>query len=291
MGLFNKNKEPKEQKELEPQYFMSATNEPVYNYNVYYMTKLEKTLYFAAAFVVGGIVGLLFYGGLGKDEYGTATPLTYILNTIIFVVVGFIAGKVYLPMRTKQIIEKKKQKLNNQFRDLLDSLTTAIGAGKNVPDSFVSVKEDLSNQYNEDAAIINEVNVILSGLQNNINIEDLLFDFAKRSANKDIESFANVFKISYRKGGNLKEIIRNTHEILSDKLEINEEVTTTISASKLNLTIMTFAPIFMIAAIKMMSPDFASNFATPTGVMATTIAVGIFVLSYIIGKKMMVIKL
>jgi len=287
MSLFKK----KEAEELEPQYYVSATNEQVYNYNVYYMSKLEKLLYFAAAFIVGGIVGLLFYGGLGKDEYGNATAATHIINTVVFVVVGFIAGKAYVPMRTKQIIEKKKSQLNNQFRDMLDSLTTAIGAGKNVPDSFASVKEDLSNQYNEDSAILKEVNVIINGIQNNINIEDLLLDFSKRSANKDIESFANVFKVSYRKGGNLKDIIRNTHEILSDKLEINEEVTTTISASKLNLTIMTFAPVFMIAAIKMMSPDFAANFATPSGIVATTIAIVIFVISYFIGKKMMVIKL
>ena len=217
--------------------------------------------------------------------------MTHILNIVIPSIVGAVAVKVYLQMRNKQIIEKKKRLLNSQFRDLLDSLTTAIGAGKNVPESFLSAKEDLLNQYNEDADIVKEVEVILSGLKNNINIEDLLMDFAKRSANKDIESFANVFKVSYRKGGNIKDIIRNTHDILSDKLEINEEVITTIASSKFNLNIMTFMPIFMVAAIKMMSPDFAANFASSSGVVATTVAVVIFVISYFVGKKIMVIKL
>lgn len=287
MALFNKKEKPAS----EPQYYTSATNEQVYNYNVYYMSAKEKIFYFILAFLVGGIVGYLFFGGLAKDDYGNATTTTYILNAIVFCSVGVITGKVFLPMRTKQIIDKKRKILNSQFRDMLEGLTTAIGAGKNIPDAFASVKDDLANQYNEDSFILNEVNVILDGLQNNTNIEDLLLDFGKRSGINEIDNFANVFKVCYRKGGNIKDVIRNTHEILSDKMEINEEVMTTISSSKLNLNIMTLMPIFMIAAIKMMSPDFAANFATPSGIVATVVAVVIFVLAYFIGKKIMVIKL
>lgn len=287
MALFKK----KEKADLEPQYYISATNDQVYNYNVYYMSKKEKIIYFALAFVVGGAVGYLFFGGLAKDEFGNATRMTYILNIIVFCVVGAITGKLFLPMRTKQIIEKKRKTLNSQFRDMLEGLTTSLGAGKNVPDSFISIKEDLINQYNEDALIVKEVNTILNGLQNNINIEDLLMDFGKRSGINEISNFANVFKVCYRKGGNIKDVIKNTHEILSGKMEINEEVMTTISSSKLNLNIMTVMPVFMIAAIKMMSPDFAANFATPSGVAATIAAIFVFIISYLIGKKIMVIKL
>lgn len=287
MTLFKKKDKPAP----EPQYYTSATNELVYNYNVYYMSKKEKVLYFLLAFIVGGIVGYLFFGGLAKDDYGNSTIMTYVLNALAFCVVGLATGKVFLPMRTKQIIEKKRKILNSQFKDMLEGLTTAIGAGKNIPDAFTSVKDDLANQYNEDSFILNEVNVILDGLQNNINIEDLLLDFGNRSGINEISNFANVFKVCYRKGGNIKDVIRNTHEILSDKMEINEEVMTIISSSRLNLNIMTIMPIFMIAAIKMMSPDFAANFATPSGIIATVVAVVIFVLAYFIGKKIMVIKL
>lgn len=287
MALFSKKEKPVP----EPQYYTSATNEQVYNYKVYYMTKAEKIIYFLLAFIVGGCVGYLFFGGLAKDDFGNATMTTYIMNAVVFCLVGAITGKIFLPMRTQQIIEKKRKALNSQFRDMLDGLTTAIGAGKNVPDAFASVKEDLENQYNEDAFIIQEVNVILNGLHNNINVEDMLTDFGRRSGITEIDNFANVFKVCYRKGGNIKDVIRNTHEILSDKMEINEEVLTTISSSKLNLNIMTVMPIFMIGAIKLMSPDFAANFATPSGIAATVVAVIIFVLAYFIGKKIMVIKL
>ena len=104
MGLFTK----KNKAEQEPQYYLSATNVPTYNYKVYYMKPMEKVLYFVLAFVVGAAVGYLFYGGIGKDEFGQATTLTHILDIVISSIVGIAAGIMYLPIRTKQILNKKR---------------------------------------------------------------------------------------------------------------------------------------------------------------------------------------
>lgn len=280
----------KKKQDLEPQYYMSATNIPTYNYKVYYMSVIEKILYFLLAFAVGAAVGYLFYGGIGKTVDGDPTKTTYILNVTISSIVGLIAGKAFIPIRVEQIIKKKKKKLNTQFRDMLEALNTSLGAGKNVVDSFHSVYSDLKVQYEEDAYILKELEVIISGMANNIDIEVLLEDFGKRSGNDDIKSFANVFKICYRKGGNIKETIRTTHEILSDKMEINEDIETIVTSSKTEQNIMIVMPIALIGVIKMMSPDFAANFTTITGVMATTVAVVIFVAAYYVGKAVLDIK-
>jgi len=286
MGLFTKG----EKAAPEPQYYLSATNIPTYNYKVYYMSFAEKVLYFLIAFVAGAAVGYLFYGGIGKDEFGEATKLTWILNITISVSVGLVAGIAFVPMRTKQIIDAKKKKLNTQFRDMLEALTTSLGAGKNVVDSFRSVYDDLSMQYDEGTFILNELEVIVSGMANNIDIEDLLFDFGYRSGNEDIVSFANVFKICYRKGGNIKDTIRSTHSILSDKMAISEDIETVVTSNKTEQNIMVAMPILLIGMIKMMSPDFATNFTTLTGIISTTIAIVLFVVSYIVGKIILDIK-
>lgn len=302
MGIFNKkekgeenikpkkNKKKKEEKELEPQYYLSATNMQVLNYKVYYMSAKEKILYFLLAFVVGAVIGYLFYGGLAKDEYGQATMMTYILNVVISCGVGLIAGKMFLPIRTEQIIKKRKTQLSRQFRDMLDGLTSSLGAGNNVIDSFYAVKEDLAMQYEEGAFILEELAVIIAGLQNNIAIEDMLYDFGVRSGIDDIKSFSEVFKVSYRKGGNIKDVIRNTHAILSDKMEITEDIETVVTSSKTEQNMMMVMPIALVALIKCSSPDFAANFATVSGVISTTIAIGCFVAAYFIGKVVMDIK-
>lgn len=284
-------KKKKEKPVNEPQYYTSATNMQTYNYKVYYMKPAEKLLYFLLAFAVGAAVGYLFYGGLFKDVDGAATTATWISNILISGTVGIIAGKMFIPLKTKSIIENQQRKLKMQFRDMLDALDTSLGAGKNVVDSFQAAYDDLKVQYDENAYIVKELEIILSGIANNVDMEELLSDFGKRSGNDDIAGFANVFKICYRKGGNIKDTIRSTHAILSDKMEITEDIETIVTSNKTEQKIMIVMPILIIAMIKLLSPDFAAKFATLSGVLATTVAIVMFVISYFVGKSILKIKL
>ena len=281
----------KEKKPVEPQYYRSATNLPAYNYKVYHMKPLEKALYFLAAFVVGAAVGYLFYGGIGVDEFGNPTTLTWILNFFFCWVAGFVAGRCFVPIRRKAIIAKRQRMLKNQFRDMLEAISTSISAGNNVTDAFRSAYEDLKIQYEEDAFILKELEIILSGMNNNVDLVDLLQDFGARSGCEDIASFANVFKICYEKGGNIKETIRTTHDILSDKMEITEDIETIVTSNKTEQKIMVAMPIALIGVIKMMSPEFAANYTTLSGVISTTVAVILFVAAYYIGKIVLDIKI
>ena len=272
----------------EPQYFRSATNIPTLNYRVYYMSKNEIIFYSILAFVAGAFVGYLFYGGLGKDEFGNATLTTYILNALVMILAGAVAVKLFLPMRTEQLRDKRKSQLRNQFRDMLEALSTSLNAGKNVTDSFISVLEDMRVQYSQDAYIVQELEVINSGLLNNMNIEEILADFGARSGVEDISSFARVFEVCYRKGGNIKQVIRNTYDILSDKMAINEDIETVVTGSKNEQYLML---VMLIAMIKSISADFAANFATATGLVSTTIGLVLFVVAYFVGRKVLDIKL
>lgn len=286
-----KQNKKKEKKEKEPQYYYSATNMQTLNYKVYYMNMAEKIGYFLIGFIAGALVGYLFYGGLAKDEYGDPTTTTYILNILISGTTGVIAGLGFIPIRTEMIVTGRIKKLKTQFRDLLEALNTSFGAGKNVTDSFHGAYDDLRMQYDENAFIVKELEVVLSCMANNIDIEVALYDFGVRSGIDDIVSFANVFKVCYHKGGNIKETIRNTHAILSEKMEISEEIETIVTGAKSEQNLMVIMPIMLIGIIKLMSEDFAANFATPSGVLATTIGIIMFVVAYLVGRKVLSIKI
>lgn len=290
-SIFVKKNKKNDVKES-PEYGLSeVTNIQTLNYTVYHLKTWEKIVYFLIAFSVGAFVGYLFYGNLGKDEYGQATIITYVLNIMIPTIVGIIAGKMFLPMREKQIIEKRRKNLRDQFRNMLEGLVTSLGAGNNVPDSFSAVYEDLKIQYESDAYIIKELEIILEGIRHNVPVENIIMDFGERSGIDDIKTFANVFNISYRKGGNIKDVIRNTHSIISEKIEIAEDIETTVTSGKMDQKIMLVMPIALISIIKFMSPEFAANFATPAGIASTTIAIACFVGAYFLGKSMLDIKL
>lgn len=299
MALFKKKDQPNKQKrpkkkadakQKEPQFYKSATGDVTINYRVYYLSAAEKIGYFLVGFLAGGAVGYLFYGGIGKDSYGDPTMLTYILNTVVVAVCGILTGRVLLPIRQQQILESRQSRLKSQFRDMLEAISTSMGSGKNVPESFLAAYHDLKNQYEEDAFILQELKIINTGLENGINIEVLLSDFGNRSGCADIQDFAGVFDICYRRGGNIKETIQNTCSILGDKMNIMEEIQTTVAGSKNEQYIMLVMPILLIGLIKVTSPEFAANFATPAGIAATTIGVIMFVASYFVGKKLLSIK-
>lgn len=286
-----KGKKAKNQKMMEPQYYRSETGERTLNYRVYYMSFLEKVVYFILAATVGAAVGYLFYGGIGKDEFGEPTTLTYMINIIVMVLCGGLAGKLFLPIRQQQILESRKRKLKSQFRDMLEALSTSLGSGKNVPESFRNAYSDLQNQYEEGTFILQELKTINSGVVNGINIEELIADFGKRSGCPDIEDFAGVFEVGYRRGGNIRNTIRKTCQILGEKMEVAQEIETTVTGSKNQQYIMLVMPIVLVGMIKMSSAEFAENFTTTTGIIATTVAVVMFIASYFLGKKLLDIKM
>lgn len=271
-------------------YEVSATNRQMINYKVYRMTASEKALYFMIAFVVGAAVAYLFYGGIGKDDYGNATLVTYICDVVIMLIFGLVAVKLFMPIRKEQIIAARKKKLRAQFIDLLDSLATSISSGKNVPNAFVAAREDLLVQYQPDAFIVQEVDNIISGIQNNIDVGSMLLNFGERSGIQDIRTFGRVFETAYAKGANLKDVVRNSHLILSNKCEIESEIETKVASNKNEQNIMLVMPVILIFMIKMAGSDFADNFTTPTGILCSTIAIGTFVGAYLLGRKILNIE-
>jgi len=68
----------------------------------------------------------------------------------------------------------------------------------------------------------------------NETIEDALEDLAKRSHLEDIQNFTDVFQNLQENGGNLVNVIRNSTNIINDKIEIKEEINTLLAAKKLS---------------------------------------------------------
>lgn len=234
------------------------------DYNTYLPDKSEKLLWFAIGLIVGGLVLHIFYE-----------------NVWISLIAGIGCGFAFIPIRRNQIIEKRKTKLIPQFRSLMDALSTSIGAGKNMYDAFASASDDLALQFGDDADIVREVKMIQYGLHNNIQIEDLLMNFADRSGLPDIKNFANVFATCYRKGGNMKDVIRNTTSIIGDKIEIQMELETMVSGQKTEQNIMLVMPVVFVFIMKTLGGEMV-DLRSPVGVASVTVALCIFVAAYFI---------
>ena len=279
----------KKEKVVIPQYLNSPLNNPMLNYRVYVMSKTEKILVALAAFVVGGLVGLIFYGNLFMQD-GLPTQATYISNAVVFTVVGIAASKLLFPMYAKSRLEHRNSVLKKQFRAMLEALSSSFSTGSNVQNAFSSALGDLKMQFGEKDYIVQEMEEIIAASQQNIGFEVGLRDFADRSGNEDIMSFADVFEICYRKGGDMNFVIQRTHSVMSDKMAVADEIETKLTSNKMQHNVMSLMPIALVAMLRFTNESFAANFATLTGVAANTVAIGIFIGAYIYGNKIVDIK-
>lgn len=279
----------KEKRIEEPQYYVSKINNQVLNYCVYKMGNMEKIAYWIVACIVGGIVGLIFYANLFMKD-GEPTLATHISNIVVFCSVGIIAGNKFIPLREEQLCKKRKEILKMQFREMLSCLSTCLASGDNVREAFQSTYKEMSSQYGENSYIAKELKEVVLGMENNFSIEEILENFAIRSGIDDIKSFSEIFMICYEKGGNLKSVVRNTYELIGEKMTINEEIETKLTSNKMQQNVMSVVPIIMIAFLRLTSTSFAENFASLKGVVSMTVAIGIFIGSYLYGKKITDIK-
>lgn len=275
--------------EKQPQYYTSRINTVVMNYNVYEMKTNEKLIYTALILICGGAVGLIFYGGLFKAD-GVATIATYISNAIVFLGIGALAVKMCIPIVTENLRKKRIMTLRTQFCDFAVSLTNSLASGMNMRDALIAVNNDLQSQYADGALIVQEVQEIINGVNNNIPVETMLGDFGARSGVADIENFAVVFETCYRTGGDIKSVIRRTSEILSEKVIIASEIETAITSNKMQMTVMNVLPIAITLMMRLLSTEFAESFASIIGVIGLTISIGLFVAAYNLGQKIMDIK-
>lgn len=276
-------------KEAGPQYYVSKINTQVLNYDVYVMKKTEKFLYMILLFIAGGSVGLIFYGGLFKED-GQETLMTNISNSIVFALVGIIAIKYFLPTINISLKNKRTEKLKIQFCDFAAALTNALASGMNMTDALNAVYNDLQSQYSEEAYIVEEVGEIINGVNNNIPIETMLEDFGVRSGVPDILNFSTVFATCYRTGGDIKSVVRRTTEIISEKIMISSEIETVITSNKMQMNIMNVLPIVIVLMMRLMSQEFANSFGTIIGVVGLSVCVGLTIGAYKLGQKIMDIK-
>lgn len=280
----------KKRKEREPQWYMSSMKIPLLNYNEYYMKKMEWIMYAIAFFSIGALIGYIFYGGIGVDMHGEPTRITYIIDSSVMIVFGIISFKILMPMRKKQLKRNRKKKIRKQFVDMLESLSVSIAAGQNVPSAMQTVRNDLLIQYTEKDYIVQEISAFLQEMENGIQIEDLFSDFGKRTGVEDISNFGKVFEVAYRRGGNLKEIVKSCYDILSEKIEIEMEIQTKVSSNANQMNIMLLMPIFLIAMLKSSGEGFAENFTSVSGIISTTVSIFVFIIAYFVGRKILDIK-
>lgn len=243
------------------------------DYHVYHMKKTDFLCACMLGFGGGALVIFIFFRGIIPAVAG-----------------GLICAFLVPPYYNEYRKNFRMKHLREQFKDLLESLAASYSAGRNTAGAFGDARDDMISIYGEDADIVRELQIICSGLSNNINIEQLLKDFAERSDMDDVMSFANVFEMCNRQGSDLKRIVSETRDIINDKIEIEMEIETMLSGNKNELNVMMVMPLVVVLSLSTMgSGTIVAN--TPANLVVKFICLGIFGGAYLIGRKIVDIRI
>jgi tight adherence protein B len=245
------------------------------DYSTYHLSLKEYLFYMITSMIVLFLVGYLFYES--------------IIASLIVAAVGFY----YPRIQRKSLLEKRKAKLAVQFKEAIASLSSSLAAGRSIENSFREVVSDLKLLYPDpNTHIIREFEIINRRVENGETIERAVQDFALRSDLEDIINFSDIFITCKRTGGNLVEVIRRTADVISEKIDIQQEVQVMVAQKKFESRILSVMPIAMIALLKYSSGDYLAPLYEWGGIgpIVMTFCLGLLVFSFWLSQRIMNIK-
>jgi len=229
---------------------------------------------FAAGFAIGFMVMFVFYKILPLSLVG-----------------GVLYGTANIFISSKNAAAKRKNKLRAQFFDLLESMSVAMKAGNPPSKALEGARGDLVLIYPENSDIIREIDVIIGKFNNAVPLSEVFSDFAERSGLEDIAGFASVYATIEGKSSRSGEIVRETQQIIADKMEIEMEIDTMMAAAKAEVNIMLALPLVILGVISYAGAGFMDViYSGWPGRVVATAGFLMFVAGYLMARLFSVTK-
>ena len=197
----------------------------------------------------------------------------------------------YIRSWEKQTMKKRQQAFRLQFKEAIQALSAGLNVGYSVENSLREACKDLKGMYRKDEMILKELSYMIRQMQMNVPAETALQDFAARTGDEDVQTFVTVFNLAKRSGGDTMEMIRNVVRQMSEKIDVEREVQTVISAKKMELRIMTVIQFAMIVYLKLSFPEFLEVlYGNLAGVLIMSMCLIVYFIAYEMGKRIVEIE-
>lgn len=181
-------------------------------------------------------------------------------------------GYFYVKKRQRERVQKERERLTNSFKEGMQSIATSLAAGYSIENAITQAASELVLIYGEEDPAAVGFQKVMYRVSLNQNVEDAFAEFAKESDIEEIMYFSQVLTYAKRSGGNLIQIIRNTTEMIMDRIEVNREIVTMTTAKKYEQTIMNLIPLLMVAYMRFASFGLMEKlYGNPIGVLTMSI--------------------
>lgn len=242
----------------------------------YWQQDIQKFEYVRAV-----LQGIALIGSVSYLFYGTFLGAFLLSPYLIW----------YLKSWQKQIIRKKKQAFQLQFKEAILAMSAALNVGYSVENAMREAWKDLQLLYKKEDIIVREFRYMVHQLDMKLAVERILHEFASRTGDEEVQTFVTVFSMAKRSGGDMVEIIRNAACQIGEKIDVKKEINTMMAAKKLEFKIMCAIPFAMICYLKLSFPSFMQVlYGNVLGVVIMTICLLVYVIAFEMGKKIVEIE-
>lgn len=208
------------------------------DYSIYHFSKKEIAVLLVEGLFILTVFALLFYD----------SPI------------AILAGSPFLYFFYKkqrvQKARKQRECLLLHFKEAILSILSSLRAGYSVENAFVEACQDLRIQFGEQDCMVRELLNINRNTANNIPVETSLMNLALRSGCEDVQDFAQIFVIAKRTGGDMGKIIEKTASMISQRIEMREEILTLLASKRYEQRVMNLVPLGIIAYIGFSNPGY-----------------------------------
>ena len=115
------------------------------------------------------------------------------------------------------------------------------------------------NNTAKEGMITREFSYLASQLKMNRTVEALLSSFAKRSGLDEVEKFSVNFTVSKRSRGELASVVHHVVHVISDRIQVREEILTMTAEKQFEQRIMNLMPYLIVLYVDLSSPGFFSQ--------------------------------
>ena len=215
--------------------------------------------------------------------------ILYLFYKSVYAFVLMVPGVIfYHRYHRKEVEQKYRETLNSQFKDALLSLSSALRAGYSMENAVGECLEEMQRMYGVQSPVYKELRIVKNQLALGIPLESAFHDFAERSGTEDIQTFAAVFSIAKRTGGDLVEIIQKTSSDIASKIDTRGEIAVVIRSRKLEQNIMALMPPLIILYIDLSAGSIlAPLYENLLGRVVMTVCLAVYVGAYFLSRKIM----
>lgn len=166
------------------------------------------------------------------------------------------------------------------FRDGMRGISAALSAGYSAENAVREAARELEQLYGSRDKVVKEFRLMVSKLNMNRPVETVLEEAAEELGLEDLKSFAEVFAVARRSGGQLVAIISDTVEVMEEKQATEAEVATMLSGKQFEQRILTVFPLGLIAYLNLSAGDFFSVlYTTVPGRIVMTACLAVYLLA------------